>query len=131
MAGTGDATSGADDYLVRAVSTATFGRVLLSSRSHHVVVDGPVRNGCPGEALTPVELFLGSVASCAAELVQVIARETGVALAGVAAEMTGTVDRAHGVRSDVTVFRSAALRFTLRGVGDEDAAVLVEAFKAR
>jgi len=131
MAVTGDATSGADDYLVRAVSTATFGRVLLSSRSHHVVVDGPVRNGCPGEALTPVELFLGGVVACAAELVQVIARENGVGLAGVEAEMTAAIDRAHRVHSDVTVFSSATLRFALRGVGDEDAAALVEAFKAR
>jgi uncharacterized OsmC-like protein len=119
------------DYVVRAGSTAAFGRVLLSARHHHVVVDGPVQNGCPGEALTPAELFLGGVAACAAELVQVIARERGVALGTVEAELGGAVDRSHVVRSDVTVFRSLTLRFLLGGVGDEDAASLVEAFKAR
>lgn len=118
------------DYMVRAASTATFGRVLLSARHHHVVVDGPVKNGCPGEALTPAELFLGGVAACGAELVQVIGRERGLTV-GVEAEMGGTIDRAHEVRQDVTVFSAVSLRFELRGVGDEDAAALVEAFKAR
>jgi uncharacterized OsmC-like protein len=125
------AATGAHDYLVRAYSTDTFGRVLLNSRAHHLVVDGPVQNGCPGEALTPAELFLGGVVACAAELVQVIARDRGIALAGVSAEMGGTVDRAHEIRSDVTVFSAVSLRFDLRGVGDDDAAVLVEAFKSR
>jgi uncharacterized OsmC-like protein len=121
----------AHQYVVRARSTDVFGRVLLQARDHHLVVDGPVQNGCPGEAMTPAEAFLGGVAACAAELVQVIARDQGVALASVEAEMGGDVDREHEVRSDVTVFKSATLRFTLRGVGDEDAARLVAAFKAR
>ena len=119
------------DYVVRAESTATFGRVLLSARDQHVVVDGPAQNGCPGEALTPAELFLGGVTTCAVELVEVLARQHGIELAGLEAEMSGVIDRAHELRSDVTVFRSAALRFVLRGVGDEDAARLVEEFKGR
>ena len=119
------------DYLVRAASTPTFGRVLLSARDQHLVVDGPAQNGCPGEALTPAELFLGGVATCAVELVEVLARQHGIALAGLEAEMGGVIDRAHEVRADVTVFRSAALRFVFRGVGDEDAARLVEEFKGR
>lgn len=124
-------TADSYDYLVRAASTATFGRVLLNARSHHVVVDGPAQNGCPGEAITPAELFLGGVAACAAELVQVIARDNGIVLRAVEAELGGTVDRAHEVRSDVTVFRSATLRFTFHGVTGDDAARLVETFKGR
>jgi uncharacterized OsmC-like protein len=125
------ATTDEYDYVVRSASTPTFGRVLLSARDQHIVVDGPARNGCPGEAMTPAELFLGGVAACAVELVEVIAREQDVAWAGVEAEMAGTIDRDHAVRPDLTVFSSAALRFTFRGVGDEDAARLVEAFKGR
>ena len=75
--------------------------------------------------------FLGGVAACAAELVQVIARERNLSLTGVQAEMAGTIDRAHAVRSDVTVFSSATLHFTFHGAGDEDAATLVQAFKSR
>ena len=117
--------------MVRSASTGTFGRVLLSARDQHLVVDGPATNGCPGEAITPAELFLGGVAACAAELVQVIARERSMDLTGVEADLAGTIDRAHAVRSDVTVFSTAALRFTFHGVGDEDATALVAAFKGR
>jgi uncharacterized OsmC-like protein len=119
------------DYVVSAASTSTFGRVLLSARDQHLVVDGPAQNGCPGEALRPAELFLGGVASCAVELVQVIARDTGIALADVEASVEGTIDRAHEIRDDVTVFRSVRLGFTLHGVDDVHAATLVDAFKHR
>jgi uncharacterized OsmC-like protein len=125
------ATTDAYDYLVRSTTTRTFGRVLLSARDQHIVVDGPAQNDCPGEALTPAELFLGGVAACAAELVQVVARQQDINLTGVEAEMAGRVDRAHAVRADVTVFSSARLRFAFHGIGDEDAATLVELFKGR
>ena len=60
-------------YDVDARSTDTFGRVLCACRQHHFVVDGPVQNGCPGEAVTPAELFLSGVAACGVELLQGIA----------------------------------------------------------
>jgi uncharacterized OsmC-like protein len=119
------------DYTVSAASTSTFGRVLLSARDQHLVVDGPAQNGCPGEALTPAELFLGGVASCAVELVQVLARDAGVALTGVEASVWGTIDRAHAIREDVTVFSSVRVGFTLHGVDERQGATLVEAFKHR
>src|SRR5260370_13064288 len=67
-------------YELQARSTETFGRVLCSARTHHFVVDGPVQNGCPGEAITPGELFLSGVAACGVELVQVLARAQHVPL---------------------------------------------------
>jgi uncharacterized OsmC-like protein len=118
-------------YAVAAQSTDTFGRVLVHARDQHLVVDGPVPNGCPGEAVTPAEAFLGGVAACGVELVQVIARERGVGLARVGVEIEGVLDRANPVRPDVTVFNAVSMRFRLGGVGDEDAAALVEAFKGR
>lgn len=117
------------DYVVRGTSTATFGRVLVNARDQHLVVDGPIHNGCPGEAMTPVEVFLGGVVGCAVELVQAVARDRGIQLAEVKARMGATIDRAHAVRSDLTLFSSATLQFTFRGIGDEDAAALVKAFK--
>jgi len=126
----------ADDvrvYAAGARSTDVFGRVLVNAREQHVVVDGPVQNGCPGEAITPGEAFLGGVAACGVELVQVIARQQGVALGSVGVEIEGVIDRANPVRPDHTVFNSVSLRFTLAGpgLGDEAAAALVAAFKAR
>jgi uncharacterized OsmC-like protein len=118
-------------YDVAARSTPTFGRVECSARNHHFIVDGPVQNGCPGEELTPPELFLAAVASCGVELVHVIARDEGTPLDRVVVDITGTVDRARQPRTDVTVFTSVRLRFALHGVDGARAAALVEGFKRR
>lgn len=118
-------------YDVRAETTATFGRVLLSARDHHVIIDGPEQNGCPGEEITPVELILGGVATCGVELLHVIAREQNVPLTRVATRVTGMVDRSKQPRSDVTVFTSVHVGFALRGVDGAQAAALVEGFKRR
>ncbi len=120
----------AHDHVVRAESTATFGRVLMQARGNHLVVDGPEKNGCPGEAVTPAELFLGGVATCAVELLAVIAREREIGLASVDAQIGGTIDRSAQARADVTLFTSVSLHLTLHG-GDEEAATLVAAFKSR
>jgi uncharacterized OsmC-like protein len=118
-------------YVAYARSTDTFGRVLCSSRDQHFVVDGPVQNGCPGEAVTPGELFLSSVASCGVELVQVFARLQDVPLRSIAVEISGELDLDDPVRSDVTVFRRVDLEFALAGPSAEQAELLVKRFKGR
>lgn len=116
---------------LEARSTDVFGRVLCSARQHHFVVDGPAANGCPGEALTPPEMFLGGVVACGVELLQVIARDRGVALDRVAAAIEGEIDPDDRVRDDVMVFNRVRLRFELGGVSEQEAESLVEAFKGR
>lgn len=118
-------------YEAEARSTETFGRVLCSSRNHHFVVDGPVQNGCPGEELTPGELFLAGVASCGVELLQVLAREQELPLRGVGVAIAGEIDRANPVRPDVSLFNTVRLEFRLEGVSEEQGAELVEGFKGR
>jgi uncharacterized OsmC-like protein len=119
------------EYAAQARSTDVFGRVLCSSRNHHFIVDGPVQNGCPGEEITPAELFLSSVAACGAELVQVIARQQEVALQGIDVSIKGIQDRGNPARSDFSVFNSVQMHFHLKGVSAEQAAQLVEGFKRR
>jgi uncharacterized OsmC-like protein len=116
---------------VRAGSTEAFGRVLCSARNHHFVVDGPVQNGCPGEAITPAELFLSGVAACGVELMQVIAREQHLPLIAASIEISGGIDRINPVRQDVALFNSVRLQFHLEGVTDEQGAQLIAAFKGR
>ena len=118
-------------YDVRARSTDTFGRVLWSCRDQHFVADGPVQNGCPGEAVTPAELFLAGIAACGVELVLVIAKADDVPLRAVRAEITGELDPANPVREDVNVFNSVRLSFELAGVTEEQGRGLVEGFKRR
>jgi len=118
-------------YEARAASTDTFGRVMCSVREHHFVIDGPEQNGCPGEEITPGELFLSAVASCGVELIQVLAKSEGVPLQGIQVEINGSMDRSKPVRADVSLFNSVSLRFQLKGVTDDDAKRLVEKFKGR
>ena len=119
------------EYEVGAKSTDVFGRVLCNAREHHFIVDGPVQNGCPGEELTPPELFLSAVASCGVELVQVIAKDQKVPVTAVSVTIHGMLDRAKQARSDVTLFNSVGLDFELAGCDAGQAAALVEGFKRR
>jgi uncharacterized OsmC-like protein len=118
-------------YGVQARSTDTFGRVLWSCRDQHFVADGPVHNGCPGEAVTPAELFLAGVAACGVELVEALAKAGDVPLEAVRAEIEGEIDPANPVRHDVNVFNTVRLTFELSGVTEEQGAALVEGFKRR
>ena len=118
-------------YDVHARSTETFGRVLCGCRNHHFVVDGPVQNGCPGEAVTPAEFFLAGIAACGVELVEVIAREKDVPLQSVRVAVSGAMDRSKPVRPDLNLFTSVRLEFDLAGVTSEQGTDLVTAFKRR
>lgn len=118
-------------YEVEARSTDVFGRVLWSCRDQHFVADGPVHNGCPGEAVTPAELFLAGVAACGVELLHVLAKANDLPLGGVHASIDGRLDPANPVRDDVNVFNAVTLRLELTGVDEPQARDLVEGFKRR
>ncbi|MBM4358904.1 MAG: OsmC family protein [Deltaproteobacteria bacterium] len=119
------------EFQLEARSTGTFGRVLCSTRHHHFIVDGPVQNGCAGEALTPPELFLSSVLTCGVELIEVIARDGGVALGSVRGTIRARLDRAAQAREDLTLFNAVALHFVLTGVSPAEAGMLVSGFQRR
>ena len=118
-------------YEVDARSTDVFGRVLWSCRDQHFVADGPVQNGCPGEAVTPAELFLSGVAACGVELVQVLAKDRGIPLRSARVAITGEMDRANPVRKDFALFNSVRLRFDLAGVTPEQGSELIALFHGR
>jgi uncharacterized OsmC-like protein len=118
-------------YAAHARSTDTFGRVLASARTQHFVVDGPVQNGCPGEALSPAELFLAGVATCGVELLQVIARDQNLPLHAVRATIEALQDRGQPPRPDVSLFNRVRLEFHLAGVTPAQATQLVDSFKRR
>ena len=118
-------------YEAHARSTDVFGRVLCNARTQHFVVDGPEQNGCPGEAVTPAELFLSGVAACGVELLQVLAKNQQTPLRAARVTIRGVNDPAHPVRSDVNLFNSVHLAFTLSGVSEEAGEALIAAFKRR
>jgi uncharacterized OsmC-like protein len=119
------------NYAVKARSTDTHGRVMCNVRNHHFVIDGPVQNGCPGEEVTPAELFLTGIAACGVELLQAFARSEQVPLSRVRVEIDGTLDRGNPVRSDLSVLNSVHLRFNLGGVTAAQGGALIDRFKKR
>ncbi|HET6317515.1 MAG TPA: OsmC family protein [Chloroflexota bacterium] len=118
-------------YAVHARSSDTFGRVLVSARDQHLIADGPVANGCPGEAITPAELFLGGVATCGVELIQVLARDQNIPLQRVTTSISAEQDPSKRVRDDVSTFTSVRMQLRLSGVSQEQAQDLVERFRRR
>ena len=117
------------NYAVAARSTDTHGRVLCNVRNHHFIVDGPVQNGAPGEAITPAELFLTGIAACGVELVQSFAKAEGMPLKGIHVDITGMMDRTKPVRTDVSVMNSVRVKFDLAGVTAEQGNALIDRFK--
>lgn len=118
-------------YEVTAASTAVFGRVLCGARNHHFIVDGPEQNGCPGEEVTPAEIFLAGVACCGVELMQVLAKSSEIPLKAIDVSIRGTMDRSKPVRPDVSLFNSVRLHFKMSGVSDQQARQLITSFKGR
>lgn len=118
-------------YEARAASTDTFGRVMCGARNHHFVIDGPEQNGCPGEEVTPAEMFLAAVASCGVELVQVLAKSAQIPLQSIEVQIHGMMDRSRPPRPDFSLFNSVRLHFRMKGVTDDGARQLVEKFKGR
>ena len=118
-------------YGVSARQTDVFGRVVCSARDQHFVVDGPVQNGCPGEAVTPVEVFLTGVAACGVELLQVLARQSELPLSSVAVDVTATLDRGAPVHPTYSVLNTVGVHFRLGGVSQDQGEELVKSFKGR
>src|SRR5437588_5472642 len=115
-----------DDLTVNYVQSTTthiFGRSLNSARNHHFVVDGTTE---PKEELTPVEVFIAGVSSCAVHLIERFAREGNVALQRAQAGIE--VGRSH---EDPSKFQYVSMRMDLYGCSQDDAEMLVERFKGR
>jgi uncharacterized OsmC-like protein len=119
------------EYDIAARSTDIFGRVLASARNHHFIVDGPIQNDCPGEEITPGEMFLSAVASCGVELMHVIAKNEKLPLDRVVVKIHAWNDRTKQSRTDFNTFNSVRLDVTVWGANMAQATTLVDGFKAR
>ena len=119
-----------EDLLVTRVRSQTIpgieGRSLNSARTNHFIIDDPAYAGGPAEEITAEEAFLSGVSACAVLLVTRLARQEGVPLQRVEAEIEGIRSNADPVN-----YQAVKLRFTLAGVDQQQADMLVERFKGR
>jgi organic hydroperoxide reductase OsmC/OhrA len=118
-------------YAAEARSTDVLGRMRLSARHHHVTVDGPPWNDFPGQELMPGELFLGGVATCAVELVQMFARDDGVPVGEIHVQINSELDPDDQPHPEHTLFNRVQMRVELEGVTQARAEELIERFKGR
>jgi hypothetical protein len=94
------------------------------------VADGPVSTGCPGEPLSPVELFLSGVASCGVELIQVLAHHRGIPLTAVHTTILSGVSDRRPETPDVALFSAVRIYFTFGGVTTVQGNTLIEGASA-
>ncbi len=115
-----------DDLIVnsvRSASTQLLGRTLNSTRNHHFIIDGTTE---PKEEVTPVEVFLSAVSACGVQWVEKFAREEGVSLDSVIADIEGTRNTNEPER-----FQFVTMTFDIVGPPQDVAERFVEQFKGR
>jgi uncharacterized OsmC-like protein len=114
-----------DEYVVntvRSYSSGTVGRSLNTVRNHHFVIDSPTI----GDEITSGDAFLAGISSCGVNLVEVLARDTGVPLGRTEVTIDGVRNR-----RDPSVFERIDLRFVLIGLNQGQAEDLVESYQRR
>jgi uncharacterized OsmC-like protein len=108
------------------------GRAILSTKSHHFVVDSPLALGGPNEEVTPLDLILASVAANAAFVGERVMQEEAIPFERFAVYVTGTFDP-RGMRGEPVDPRLRAIhvQFVLAGPTAEQAARVIDAYRAR
>jgi putative redox protein len=106
------------------------GRALLSARGNHTAIDSTPPLGGPNEALNPIDLLLGALATCGAFLFETTARNEGITLDDVSVTVEGDFD-ARGITDNDINPRIQQYRAVVRSTGpnDADKQRLAEAFK--
>jgi uncharacterized OsmC-like protein len=120
-------------YQARCYSSGTAGRSICNARTHHFVSDSP-----GGDAPGAGEYFCASMAACAVNMVERIARSESSPLGGmdVHVSLYHDADRKRGRSKDakgseVSIYDAARVKFEMWGVSPDDAKFLVKTWKSR
>lgn len=117
---------------VSAIRGAVKGRVIITARNHHLVVDAPPLIGGRNEAINTVEMFLAPLAACGVMFIEHLAQEMGVQLEEVRAYVEGDFDP-RGVQGEEVdpILQTIRFRYEVRGPRQEEAERLTEGFRQR
>lgn len=125
------ATTEIREFAAQARSSDTAGRVLCQAREQHFVIDGPVWNGFPGEAMNPGEAFIAGISACAVELIQMFAAADELEIGKIDVQIKGLIDRENPLREDLTIFNELHTQIEIEDVTEDEAKSLAEHFAAR
>lgn len=116
-----------------AALTGDDGRAVMSARGLHTVIDSPPPLGGPNEAMNPVDILLGALATCGTFVCETAARERGLPLQQARVTVEADLDPrgvkgVEGVSPKMQAFR---VTVALDGVEGGDADALLEEFRTR
>jgi uncharacterized OsmC-like protein len=108
------------------------GRAIVSARGNHFIVDSVPPLEGPNEELNPLDMILGSLATCGMFIAERVAEEEAIPLEDVLVAVEGDLD-ASGVAGSGTDPRLQQIRvhLDLPGANEEQAAQIVENFTVR
>jgi len=112
-------------YEARSYSTGIAGRSICNARNHHWVAENT-----GGEAVGAGELFCASIAACAVNMVETIAKNEGQSLGGMEVNVAAYRD-ASKPAGDVSLYDAVRIDFDMWGVSDDAARLLVKTWKQR
>lgn len=112
-------------YEARSYSVGIAGRSICNARDHHWVAENS-----GGKAVGAGELFCASIAACAVNMVETIAKNENRALSGMEVNVAAyrDFDKAGG---EVSLYDAVRIDFEMWGVSQEDAKFFVKAWKQR
>lgn len=110
--------------------TGIQGRLIARAGDSHFVIDRPAFRNGPGEAPNPGEVFVSGVTGCAALVADRIAREREFPLEAATVKLVANREL-DTVRDGLSIFESARITFTLKGVSAEQAETLIAEFQAQ
>ena len=108
------------------------GRAIVSARGNHFIVDSVPPIEGPNEELNPLDMMLGSLATCGMFIAEHVAQEEAMPLEDVLVDVEGDLD-ASGVAGSGADPRLQVMRvhLDLPGTNEEQAAQIVENFEVR
>ena len=112
-------------YQAHCYSSGTAGRSICNARQHHWVSESP-----GGEAVGAGELFCASMAACAVNMVERIARTENRALDAMDVNVAVYTDKTKPA-GEVSTYDACRVTFEMWGVSDDDARFLVKTWKQR
>lgn len=112
-------------YEARSYSMGIAGRSICNARNHHWVAENT-----GGEAVGAGELFCASIAACAVNMVEMIAKNEARPLAGMEVKV-GAYRDSDTPPGDVSLYDAVRVEFEMWGVSHEDAKFFVKAWKQR
>lgn len=113
-------------YEARSYSMGIPGRSTCNARNHHWVAENT-----GGEAVGAGELFCASIAACAVNMVETIAKNEGRALDGMEVKVGAYRDFDKPAANDVSLYDAVRVDFEMWGVSQDDAKFLVKTWKMR